>query len=169
MKSFSYLAIILKNPLFCDIPVLHVSLVFLFYFPDAFRVFFEIQSLHAGNCFLQAPAWACLIGRFLTKTTLFTGLAAKIHCQSGLAQSTAGFYPTSAETSHSEHLPEVTVPCYSQRNLGKKKRCWKRSACRPPRFWAAGIIGINDKECNRNLTRLLTAGHEWRLNGLLSC
>lgn len=105
----------------------------------------------------------------LTKTMLFTGLAAKIHCQSGLAQSTAGFYPTSAETSHIEHLPEVTVPCYSQRNLGKKKRCWKRSACRPPRSWAAGIIGINNKMCNRKLTRLLTAGHKWRLNRLLSC
>lgn len=39
---------------------------------------------------------------------LFKGLAAKIHCQSGFAPSTAGFYPTSAETSHSECLQEVT-------------------------------------------------------------
>ncbi|TNN03474.1 hypothetical protein fugu_000503 [Takifugu bimaculatus] len=58
------------------------------------------------------------------------GLAAKIHCQSGFAPSTAGFYPTSAEASHSERMPEVTerapeaaaaasAPCYSQRNHGK--------------------------------------------------
>lgn len=39
---------------------------------------------------------------------LFTGLAAKIHRQSGFAPSTAGFYPTSAETSNSECLQEVT-------------------------------------------------------------
>lgn len=61
---------------------------------------------------------------------LFTGLAAKIHCQSGFAPSTAGFYPTSAEASHSERMSEVTerapkaaaaasAPCYSQRNRGK--------------------------------------------------
>lgn len=61
---------------------------------------------------------------------LFTGLAAKIYCQSGFSPSTAGFYPTSAEASHSERMPEVTeraaeaaaaasAPCYSQRNHGK--------------------------------------------------
>lgn len=65
----------------------------------------------------------------LTKTMLFTGLAAEIHCQSGFAPSTAGFYPPSAATPHSWRLPEVTerapdeaaAPCYSQRNPGKPK------------------------------------------------
>lgn len=72
---------------------------------------------------------------------LFTGLAAKVHCQSGLAQSTAGFHPTSAEASHSEHLPEVTAPCYSQRNLGKEKKemLEEISLQEEPRSWAAGI------------------------------
>lgn len=95
-------------------------------FPDLFRVFWILGPA----CRSQAKAAGSSLSLFdwqihnnLTKTMLFTGLAAKIHCQSGFATSTAGFYRTSAETSHSEHMPEVTESWYSQRNLGKQGRC----------------------------------------------
>lgn len=39
---------------------------------------------------------------------LFSGLAAKVHCQSGFAPSTAGFHQTPPQTSHSKRQPEVT-------------------------------------------------------------
>lgn len=39
---------------------------------------------------------------------LFSGLAAKVHCQSGFAPRTAGFHQTPPQTSHSKRHPEVT-------------------------------------------------------------
>lgn len=46
-------------------------------------------------------------------------MAAKIHCQSGIASSSAGFYPTPAETSSSRQPPEVTE---RERRLLRKNR-----------------------------------------------
>lgn len=102
---------------------------------------------------------------------LFTGLATKIHCQSGFAPSTAGFYPTSAEASHSERMPEVTerapkAPVTRRGIVGSQTRRWKRSGRRAS--WS-GIIGINVRARSRDLTLLHTAGHELRsLNWLIS-
>lgn len=95
---------------------------------------------------------------------LFTGLAAKIHCQSGFAQSTAGFYPISAETSHSERLPEVTAPCYSQRKPGKAKEMLDKISLQAILVLGSQntVIGINVMMYNRNLSLLLTARNELR-------
>lgn len=60
---------------------------------------------------------------------LFSGLAAKVHCQSGFAPRTAGFHQTPPQTSHSKRHPEVTesvrditsaaAPCQSQGRPGR--------------------------------------------------
>lgn len=41
----------------------------------------------------------------LTEVTLLTGLAAKVHCQSGFAAGTAGIHQTPPQTPHSERNP----------------------------------------------------------------
>lgn len=58
-----------------------------------------------NNTYTAADTLFCFTKRNLTKTLLFSGLAAKVYCQSGFAPSTAGFHQTPSQTPHSERHP----------------------------------------------------------------